>query len=45
MLKVVETFSGIGAQAAALRNIGVEHEIVGTADWLHCIPSKSKLFS
>ena len=33
MLKVVETFSGIGAQAAALRNIGVEHEIVGTADW------------
>lgn len=33
MLKVVETFSGIGAQAAALRNIGIEHEIVGTADW------------
>lgn len=33
MLKVVETFSGIGAQATALRNIGIEHEIVGTADW------------
>lgn len=33
MLKVVETFSGIGAQAAALRNIGIDYEIVGTADW------------
>lgn len=33
MLKVVETFSGIGAQAAALRNIGVDYKIVGTADW------------
>ncbi len=33
MLRVVETFSGIGAQAKALRNIGVEHEIVATADW------------
>ena len=33
MLKVVETFSGIGAQATALRNIGIKHEIVGTADW------------
>lgn len=38
MLKVVETFSGIGAQAAALRNINIEHEIVGTADWdVHAI--------
>lgn len=33
MLKVVETFSGIGAQAAALRNIGEKSEIVGTAEW------------
>ncbi len=33
MLKVVETFSGIGAQAAALRNIGIDFEIIGTADW------------
>lgn len=33
MLKVVETFSGIGAQAAALRNIGIDYEIIGTADW------------
>jgi len=33
MLKVVETFSGIGAQAKALRNIGADFEIIGTADW------------
>jgi DNA (cytosine-5)-methyltransferase 1 len=33
MLKVIETFSGIGAQAKALRNIGCEFEIIGTADW------------
>ena len=33
MLKVVETFSGIGAQAKALKNINVEHEILATADW------------
>lgn len=37
MLRMVETFSGIGAQAAALRNInkryGVEYEILNTADW------------
>lgn len=33
MLKVVETFSGIGAQAAALRNIGIDFEVIGTADW------------
>ena len=33
MLKVVETFSGIGSQAKALKNIGVEHEIICTADW------------
>lgn len=33
MLKVVETFSGIGSQAKALENIGIEHEILCTADW------------
>lgn len=33
MFKVVETFSGIGSQAKALENIGVEHEIICTADW------------
>lgn len=37
MLKVVEAFSGIGAQAKALERIkercGYEYEIVNTADW------------
>lgn len=33
MFKVIETFSGIGSQAKALDNIGVEHEIVKTAEW------------
>jgi len=33
MLKVIETFSGIGAQAKALKNIGCNFEIIGTADW------------
>lgn len=33
MLKVFETFSGIGAQAAALRNIGIDYKVIGTADW------------
>lgn len=33
MLKIVETFSGIGAQAKALRNIGVEFEVVNTVEW------------
>ena len=33
MFKVVETFSGIGAQAKALERIGIEHEIVNTCDW------------
>ena len=33
MLKVFETFSGIGAQAKALSNIGCDFEIVATADW------------
>jgi DNA (cytosine-5)-methyltransferase 1 len=33
MLKVIETFSGIGAQAKALSNIGADFKIIGTADW------------
>lgn len=33
MLLVVETFSGIGSQAKALKNIGVEHKIVATVEW------------
>ena len=32
-LKVFEAFSGIGAQHMALRNIGLNYEIVGTSDW------------
>lgn len=38
MLKVIETFSGIGAQAKALQNIGCDFQIIGTADWdIHAI--------
>lgn len=38
MLKVIETFSGIGAQAKALKNIGSNFQIIGTADWdIHAI--------
>lgn len=33
MLKMVETFSGIGAQAKALKNIKIDYEILNTADW------------
>ncbi len=33
MLKMIETFSGIGAQAKALKNIGADFQIIGTADW------------
>ena len=32
MIHVFEAFSGIGAQAKALKNIGIEHEIVGTSE-------------
>lgn len=32
-LRVFEAFSGIGAQNAALKLLGVEYEIVGTSDW------------
>jgi DNA (cytosine-5)-methyltransferase 1 len=33
MLKVLETFSGIGAQAKALERLNIEYKIVATADW------------
>ena len=33
MFRVIETFSGLGAQAKALERIGVEHSIVNTCDW------------
>lgn len=33
MLKIIETFSGIGSQAQALKNIGIEHSIEATVDW------------
>ncbi|MGK0719907.1 hypothetical protein SUB233_01175 [Streptococcus uberis] len=33
MLKMIETFSGIGSQTQALKNIGVDHEVVAIAEW------------
>jgi DNA (cytosine-5)-methyltransferase 1 len=33
MIKVLEAFSGIGAQAKALERLNIEYEIVATADW------------
>lgn len=32
MLKLLELFSGVGTQTQALKNIGVEHEVVGISD-------------
>ncbi len=32
-LKVIELFSGIGAQSKALKNLGIDHQVVATADW------------
>ncbi len=32
-LKVIELFSGIGSQSKALKNIGIDYEIVAIADW------------
>lgn len=49
MFKVIETFSGIGSQAKALKNIGIEYEIVNTADWdinailAYCMIHKGKI--
>ncbi len=33
MLRVVETFSGIGSQVKALKNLNIAHEIVATVEW------------
>ena len=33
MFKVIETFSGIGAQAKALERAGIKHKIINTCDW------------
>ncbi|MPQ44064.1 DNA (cytosine-5-)-methyltransferase [Clostridium tarantellae] len=33
MLRVVESFSGIGSQVKALKNIGIEHEVIATIEW------------
>lgn len=33
MIKVIETFSGIGAQAKALSRLNIRYQIVATADW------------
>jgi DNA (cytosine-5)-methyltransferase 1 len=33
MLKIVETFSGIGSQAKAFEKLGIEHKILCTVDW------------
>lgn len=32
MLKIIELFAGIGSQTQALKNIGIEHEVVGIAE-------------
>lgn len=33
MFKVIETFSGIGSQSQALKNIGVDYSIEATVEW------------
>ena len=33
MIKVLEAFSGIGAQAKALERLNIDYEIIATADW------------
>lgn len=33
MIRVFETFAGIGSQTKALKNIGVEHEVVAISEW------------
>jgi DNA (cytosine-5)-methyltransferase 1 len=32
-LRVFEAFAGIGAQATALKRLGIEYEVVGISDW------------
>lgn len=53
MIRVFETFSGIGAQTKALKNIGIEHQVVGVSEWdinaiisyseVHCQEALSKV--
>lgn len=49
MFRVIEIFSGIGAQAKALERIGVDYEIVNTCDWnigsiiAYCMIHKGKI--
>lgn len=33
MLRMIETFSGIGSQTQALKNIGLDHEVVAISEW------------
>lgn len=33
MLRIIETFSGIGSQVQALKNSNLEHEVVATVEW------------
>ena len=32
MIKVIELFAGIGSQTQALKNIGVEHQVIGISE-------------
>ena len=32
MIRVIELFSGIGSQTQALKNIGVDHEVIAVSD-------------
>lgn len=32
MLKIIELFAGVGSQTQALKNIGVEHEVIGISE-------------
>lgn len=31
-MRVIELFAGIGSQTQALKNIGVEHEVIGISE-------------
>ena len=31
-IKIIELFSGVGSQAMALRNIGIDYEVVGISE-------------
>lgn len=33
MLRIIETFSGIGSQAQALKNIGIDYNVEATVEW------------